>query len=128
MTNNGFANFTALKSKYPGLKTSLAIGGWAEGGRKYSAMAAVPARRESLIRSVIGQWTSTTVIVLCCCYLLFSGNPSLRGLTILRRKVMKLEQISLLVFIDRKTSSNGSWFSIYSFWGDLCFCRRELWK
>lgn len=31
----------------------LAIGGWGEGGKKYSQMAGVPARRTSLINSVI---------------------------------------------------------------------------
>ncbi|CAB3386492.1 Hypothetical predicted protein [Cloeon dipterum] len=49
----GFANFTALKTKYPGIKTELAVGGWGEGGRKYSEMVHVDARRESFIRSVV---------------------------------------------------------------------------
>jgi len=53
VVNNGFANFTALKSKWPHLQTMLAIGGWGEGGKKYSQMAGVPARRTSLIRSVV---------------------------------------------------------------------------
>jgi len=50
---NGFGNFTALKSKWPHLQTMLAIGGWGEGGKKYSQMAGVPARRASLINSVV---------------------------------------------------------------------------
>ncbi|KAL7648069.1 UNVERIFIED_CONTAM: hypothetical protein RMT77_001686 [Armadillidium vulgare] len=49
----GFANFTALPQKYPGLQTMLAIGGWGEGGKKYSQMAGVPERRRSLIRSIV---------------------------------------------------------------------------
>jgi len=53
VVNNGFGNFTALKKKWPHLQTMLAIGGWGEGGKKYSEMASVPARRTSLINSVI---------------------------------------------------------------------------
>merc|ERR1711962_726716 len=53
VVNNGFDNFTALKKKWPHLQTMLAIGGWGEGGKKYSQMASVPARRTSLINSVI---------------------------------------------------------------------------
>ncbi|XP_059469194.1 endochitinase [Neocloeon triangulifer] len=49
----GFANFTALKTKYPGIKTELAVGGWGEGGRKYSEMVHVDARRASFISSVV---------------------------------------------------------------------------
>ncbi|XP_064114555.1 endochitinase-like [Macrobrachium nipponense] len=50
---NGFKNFTALREKWPHLQTMLAIGGWGEGGKKYSQMAGVPARRASLINSVV---------------------------------------------------------------------------
>lgn len=53
VTNRGFANFTDLPKKFPGLQTMLAIGGWGEGGKKYSQMAGVPARRASLIRSIV---------------------------------------------------------------------------
>lgn len=51
----GFNKFVALKKKYPHLKTQVAIGGWGEGGRKYSQMVSVKARRDSLIRSMVGE-------------------------------------------------------------------------
>ncbi|XP_066999644.2 endochitinase [Anabrus simplex] len=50
---HGFSNFTGLKQKYPGLKVGVAIGGWGEGGRKYSGMVSVPERRCSLISSIV---------------------------------------------------------------------------
>lgn len=55
---NGYQNFTDLKAKYPGLKTELAVGGWGEGGRKYSALVSMKERRDSFIRSVVGQSSS----------------------------------------------------------------------
>jgi len=50
--NKGFANFTA-KAAAAGVQSMLAIGGWAEGGKKYSQMAADPAKRASLIASIV---------------------------------------------------------------------------
>uniref|UniRef100_A0A0P5EPK0 chitinase n=1 Tax=Daphnia magna TaxID=35525 RepID=A0A0P5EPK0_9CRUS len=49
----GYAKFVALKEKYPHLKPMLAVGGWGEGGKKYSQMASVPARRQAFVSSVV---------------------------------------------------------------------------
>lgn len=49
----GYKKFVALKDKYPNLKPMLAVGGWGEGGRKYSEMASVPSRRKSFVNSVV---------------------------------------------------------------------------
>jgi len=50
--NGGFAKFTKM-CRDKGAQSMLAIGGWAEGGKKYSQMAAVPSRRASLIASIV---------------------------------------------------------------------------
>lgn len=50
-----FLAFNDLRTKYPRLKTSVAVGGWGEGGKKYSALVSVKARRDSFIKSVVGE-------------------------------------------------------------------------
>jgi len=48
-----YNRFNKLKKKNPGLKTILAVGGWNEGSKKYSKMAADPQKRQTFIKSVI---------------------------------------------------------------------------
>jgi len=49
----GFERFVSLRNKWPHLKILLAVGGWAEGGQKYSDMVSEPFKREIFIRSVM---------------------------------------------------------------------------
>ncbi|OXA44044.1 endochitinase [Folsomia candida] len=49
----GYQRFTDLKKRNPKLKALLAVGGWGEGGKKYSQMASMVERRNSFVRSVV---------------------------------------------------------------------------
>lgn len=55
MNQGGFEKFAALKQKNPDLNIGVAMGGWGEGGRKYSEMVSVKERRDSTIASIIGK-------------------------------------------------------------------------
>ncbi|XP_073972553.1 chitinase 2 isoform X1 [Rhodnius prolixus] len=48
-----YKKMTSLKKSHPGLKITLAIGGWNEGSANYSILAADPAKRETFTRSVM---------------------------------------------------------------------------
>ncbi|XP_068619839.1 endochitinase [Battus philenor] len=50
---NGFKNFTSLRSSHPDVKFMVAVGGWAEGGSKYSHMVAQKSSRMNFVRSVV---------------------------------------------------------------------------
>nr|BDV12031.1 endochitinase-like protein [Haemaphysalis longicornis] len=54
----GYRRFTALRKKHPQLKTLLAVGGWAEGGKKYSEMVSTTGRRHTFINSAL-KWVQT---------------------------------------------------------------------
>lgn len=55
ITNNGFNKFVALKEQNPNLHVTVAVGGWGEGGKKYSEMVTVKERRDSFIASIVGE-------------------------------------------------------------------------
>jgi hypothetical protein len=57
---NGYINFTDIKEKFPGLKTLLSVGGWDEGGYKYSALVSAKERRDAFVRSVVGKHATLT--------------------------------------------------------------------
>lgn len=47
----GYERAVNLKKQYPHLKVSLAIGGWNEGSKNYSRMAASPEGRKRFVKS-----------------------------------------------------------------------------
>lgn len=49
----GYKRFMDLKKKWPDLKLMLAVGGWDEGGKKYSDMAEDKGRRTIFVNSVV---------------------------------------------------------------------------
>ncbi len=49
----GFQKATQLKYAYPKLKVTLAIGGWNDGSKKYSTMAADPQKRQIFVESAV---------------------------------------------------------------------------
>ncbi|XP_013136711.1 PREDICTED: probable chitinase 2 [Papilio polytes] len=51
--SSGYRGLVALKRRYPHLKVTIAIGGWNEGSRKFSAMAETAESRTKFIKSVL---------------------------------------------------------------------------
>ncbi|KAK6625867.1 hypothetical protein RUM43_006166 [Polyplax serrata] len=51
--NKQFEKFTSLKKKNPDLRLTVAVGGWGEGGKKYSDLVSMKQRRDVFIRSII---------------------------------------------------------------------------
>lgn len=49
----GYKRFVGLKKKWPELKMLLAVGGWAEGGKKYSDMVSSKERRDIFVKSAV---------------------------------------------------------------------------
>ncbi|VVC90090.1 unnamed protein product [Leptidea sinapis] len=49
----GYRNFTSLRRTHPGVKFMVAVGGWAEGGSKYSRMVAEKSSRMAFVRSIV---------------------------------------------------------------------------
>lgn len=49
----GYKRATGLRSRHPGLKVTLAIGGWNEGSANYSELAASPERRRTFVNSAL---------------------------------------------------------------------------
>jgi hypothetical protein len=64
--HSGYANFTDIKDKFPGLKTLLSVGGWAEGGHKYSALVSIKKRRDAFVTSVVGKDKAMALIKIFC--------------------------------------------------------------
>lgn len=54
MNQYGFKNFTDLRQIYPEVKFMVALGGWAEGGKKYSTLVSSSEKRTTFINSIIG--------------------------------------------------------------------------
>ncbi|XP_067122331.1 endochitinase-like [Centruroides vittatus] len=53
LEKGGYKRFVNLRVKYPHLKLLLAVGGWAEGGRKYSEMVSDKSRRDIFVASAV---------------------------------------------------------------------------
>lgn len=62
MEKHNIEKFVALRDKNPSLSMGVALGGWGEGGRKYSQMVSDPAKRCSFINSVTGDISSLSTM------------------------------------------------------------------
>lgn len=53
LEKGGYKKFTSLREKYPHVKFLLAVGGEAEGGKKYSDMVSEKSRRNNFVQSAV---------------------------------------------------------------------------